>query len=204
MSESDFSQRLDRAFKLVQDGELRSAIPLCVALRQESPTHPLGAFLEGAVALKSDRLDDAVECFQEAIAHDPGIAEFHKTLGDALVRMTELEAATDAYLKAKQLSPERSDIRYALARCQQQRGLFNEALTNYDIIADTASEFSGAQLQAAKILHDLAQHAQDICPNDVWVLSTNRGGRLYCGRCRRLCQDCPTSRDRPRRTYRRQ
>lgn len=155
MTESNFSRRLDTAFQLVQDGELQSALHLCAALHQESPNHPLVAFLNGAIALKSDRLDDAVECFREAIAHDPSVAEFHKTLGDALVQMTELEAATEAFQNAEQLSPERSDIRYALARCQQRRRWFDQAVVSYDMIEETASEFSDAQLQSAKILHDL-------------------------------------------------
>lgn len=155
MPQSNFSQRLDEAFQLVQEGQIENAKTLCANLRDETPRHPLLAFLNGAIAIKSARPIDAVKFLREAISLDPKVAEFHKTLGEVLVGQGELDQATKAFGQAEDIAPDRTDVRYALARGLQRQGALHDALAKFGQIPPTAAEHANAEFERAKILHDL-------------------------------------------------
>jgi tetratricopeptide (TPR) repeat protein len=53
--------------------------------------------------MQEDRLDDAVQCFQQAVQLQPGVAEIHENLARALARQGKKEEAARQYEEAIRL-----------------------------------------------------------------------------------------------------
>lgn len=59
----------------------------------------------GMVLLRQERVDEAIEAFNTAIAHNPKLAGAHGNLGNALQKKGDMEAAAAAYEQAVILNP---------------------------------------------------------------------------------------------------
>jgi tetratricopeptide (TPR) repeat protein len=59
----------------------------------------------GVALAKDGRLEEAIACFQQAIAVDPNSAESHLNLGVAWARQGKLERAVDSFREAARLEP---------------------------------------------------------------------------------------------------
>jgi tetratricopeptide (TPR) repeat protein len=114
--------------QVVQNGSL-----LSVAASQ-STTSPNVALLlaKGQVLLDTDRLNDALACFQEAISVDPTNSEAHLKKGVALERMNRLEPALAAYEEALRLNPKRAVANVNKARVLAALHRYDEAISVYD------------------------------------------------------------------------
>ena len=87
---------------------------------------------KGQVLLDTDRLPEAVACFQEAITVDPNNSEAHLKSGIALERMNRLEPALSAYEIALRLNPKRTVANVYKARVLTALHRYDEALSVYD------------------------------------------------------------------------
>ena len=87
---------------------------------------------KGQVLLDTDRLPEAVACFQEAVTVDPGNSEAHLKKGIALERMNRLEPALSAYEEALRLNPKRTVANVYKARVLAALHRYDEALSVYD------------------------------------------------------------------------
>ena len=90
------------------------------------------AMARGQALLDLDRLQEAADCFQEAIALDPQNAEAHFKKGIACERMKQLEPALAAYEETLRLNPKRSAAQVYRARVLQGLHRYDEALSVYD------------------------------------------------------------------------
>jgi tetratricopeptide (TPR) repeat protein len=87
---------------------------------------------KGQVLLDTERLQEAVACFQEAITVDPEYAEAHLKKGIALERLNRLEPALAAYEEALRLNPKRTVANVYKARVLAALHRYDEAISVYD------------------------------------------------------------------------
>jgi tetratricopeptide (TPR) repeat protein len=66
----------------------------------------------GTTLIEQDKLDEAVTCFQQAIALQPNYIEAYKKLGHVFLKQGNLDAAIDAYQQALNLDPNYVDANY--------------------------------------------------------------------------------------------
>lgn len=87
---------------------------------------------KGQVLLDTERLQEAVACFQEALTVDPNNSEAHLKKGIALERMNRLEPALAAYEEALRLNPKRTIANVYKARVLAALHRYDEAISVYD------------------------------------------------------------------------
>lgn len=87
---------------------------------------------KGQVLLDTDRLAEALHCFQEAVTADPGNAEAHLKKGVTLERMNRLDAALSSYEEALRLNPKRTVASVYKARVLAALHRYDEAISVYD------------------------------------------------------------------------
>ena len=100
---------------------------------EAAPSSSMSLLLaKGQVLLDTERLQEAVSCFQEAITLDPANAEAHLKKGIALERMGRLEPALAAYEEALRLNPKRALANVYKARVLAALHRYDEAISVYD------------------------------------------------------------------------
>jgi len=88
---------------------------------------------KGEVLLETERLQEAVSSFNEAVALEPNNAEAHLKKGIALERLNRLELALSSYNEALRLNPRRSFAYVHKARVLAALHRYDEALSVYDL-----------------------------------------------------------------------
>lgn len=100
---------------------------------ESAPSSSMSLLLaKGQVLLDTERLQEAVACFQEAITVDPNNSEAHLKKGIALERMNRLEPALTAYEEALRLNPKRTVANVYKARVLAALHRYDEAISVYD------------------------------------------------------------------------
>jgi tetratricopeptide (TPR) repeat protein len=88
---------------------------------------------KGEVLLETERLQEAVNSFNEALAYEPNNAEAHLKKGIALERLNRMELALASYNEALRLNPKRSFAYVHKARVLAALHRYDEALSVYDM-----------------------------------------------------------------------
>jgi tetratricopeptide (TPR) repeat protein len=112
-----------------------SANLLSIGAFESAPSAPSSTSLllaKGQTLLDMDRLQDALGCFQEALALEPNNAEAHLKKGIALERLSRYEPALDAYNEALRLNPKRAIAHASKARVLAALHRYDEAISVYD------------------------------------------------------------------------
>jgi tetratricopeptide (TPR) repeat protein len=100
---------------------------------EPAPSSSMSLLLaKGQVLLDTERLQEAVSCFQEAISVDPTNSEAHLKKGIALERMSRLDQALAAYEEALRLNPKRTVANVYKARVLAALHRYDEAISTYD------------------------------------------------------------------------
>lgn len=81
----------------------------------------------GMVLLRQERVDEAIDAFNTAIAHNPNLAAAYGNLGNALQKKGDMEAAAAAYEKAVALNPKDTVSYVSLGMAQLKLGQAREA-----------------------------------------------------------------------------
>jgi tetratricopeptide (TPR) repeat protein len=88
---------------------------------------------KGEVLLETERLQEAINSFNEALTFEPNNAEAHLKKGIALERLNRLEQALGCYNEALRLNPKRSFAYVHKARVLAALHRYDEALSVYDM-----------------------------------------------------------------------
>jgi tetratricopeptide (TPR) repeat protein len=109
--------------------------PVIPPTAPEAPTATKVSVLlaKGEVLLETERFQDAVNSFNEALAYEPDNAEVHLKKGIALERSNKLELALSCYNDALRLNPKRSFAYVHKARVLAALHRYDEALSVYDM-----------------------------------------------------------------------
>ena len=85
----------------------------------------------GAVLLRQNRLEEAVDQFREVVRQAPQDAEARLSLGATLARLGELQAAAESIQVAIQLDPQLAEARRNLGMVYEQQSRWKEAAEQY-------------------------------------------------------------------------
>jgi tetratricopeptide (TPR) repeat protein len=100
---------------------------------------------KGEILLEAERMQEAVNVFNEALALDPNNAEAHLKKGIGLERLNRLELALTSYNEALRLNPKRSFAYVYKARVLAALHRYDEALVVYDMALGKAKPNANAE-----------------------------------------------------------
>jgi tetratricopeptide (TPR) repeat protein len=120
---------------------------------QSSATKVSVMLAKGEVLLETERLQEAVNSFNEALAIEPNNAEAHLKKGIALERMNRLEPALACYNEALRLNPKRSFAYVHKARVLAALHRYDEALSVYDMALGKPAQKATTTTASSTDLH---------------------------------------------------
>lgn len=98
----------------------------------EADPRPMHLVSLGMVLLRQERIDEAVETFQAAIARNPKLSSAYGNLGNAEQKRGNIEAAAAAYEQAVALNPKDSMSYVSLGLAQLRLGRAREAIEIFE------------------------------------------------------------------------
>jgi tetratricopeptide (TPR) repeat protein len=120
---------------------------------QSSATKVSVMLAKGEVLLETERLQEAVNSFTEALTIEPNNAEAHLKKGIGLERMNRLEPALACYNEALRLNPKRSFAYVHKARVLAALHRYDEALSVYDMALGKAPQKATTTTASSTELH---------------------------------------------------
>jgi predicted Zn-dependent protease len=97
--------QLNYFLRLMENGRIREAKEIVPKLRVLDTVASIGDYAEGIVALKQDRVDDAIQILKTATCANPHEVDFHVRLAQAYARKGRLDDARES-LRNAQKCPE--------------------------------------------------------------------------------------------------
>lgn len=151
-----------RARVAVEAGRNEKAGALLTELCRREPRDAEAWFLLGAVHGQADRLAEAVECAQRAVALRPDWPEAHYNLGQAYMHQQRYKDAADCYREALRRRPDYAEagnhLGYALLQCDRPA----EAADGLRRVLDRHPDFAEAHSNLGAALLDLGHHDEAI------------------------------------------
>jgi protein O-GlcNAc transferase len=121
----------------------------CRATLASAVNLPERAFQLGVLALRSGRLEEALETLTRATELAPDNAACHANLGEAQRRSRQHSAAIDSFLKAIALNPDLAAPYFNLALVLQERGAIDGALAALHRAAELEPNLADIQTRLA-------------------------------------------------------
>ena len=106
--------------------------------------HATANYLIGNSLLHQGRVDEAVECFQKALALQPESASFHNGLGNAFYQKRRMDEAIVQYQKALAIQPESVEACEFLGEVLFQTGQIDQAIVQYQKALEIKPNFAEA------------------------------------------------------------
>lgn len=116
------ASQLRRGVAYHQAGDLRAARDCYEAVLGDDPAQPDALHLLGVLADQEGRHGEAVALIRRAIAVAPNAANFHDSLGNALLASGVVDEAEAAYRQAMALDSDCLEAQYNLANLLRRRG----------------------------------------------------------------------------------
>ena len=113
----------------IQSGQYHAAVPLLASVARYRPEAAVHADLGNAL-LGSNRLDEALGCYDRALALQPGLAAAHVNRGHALKGLGRREEAAASYGRATEAAPAIIGAHVSRAAVLLELGRWREALTS--------------------------------------------------------------------------
>lgn len=180
----EFEQTGEDGASRIEDRGLRIEDPIpegMVATLPESPSssqlHWSAAdwFAEGCRFLDADDSRSAVEAFRLSLMDEPGDAEVHFHLAEALYRQGNAEGALERYYAAVE-----SDHNYLEAWTQigclhAERGELESALQAFRVALDVHPDYPDAHWHLAEVLHQLGRSGEAVPHWETYLRFDSRG-----------------------------
>lgn len=103
---TSLADALQQSLQLAQQGDLVAAAALAARLLSEHPTDPDTLAVNAFIAMKKGRTEEAIAGYQQAIALNPAIADWHYHLARACETVNRHGEASAAYRRAVELAPQ--------------------------------------------------------------------------------------------------
>ena len=107
--------------------------------------HADGNYFKGNSFVHQGRVDEAIECFEKAVAMEPQNAVFHIGLGDAYVRKGMPFEAMAHYQKALEIEPKNAEAQYDLGCSFMWMGRSDEAIGHFQEALKSDPDFAAGQ-----------------------------------------------------------
>lgn len=124
-------QALEIAAAHHRAGDLATAEAMCRKILAVQPDHAGSLHRLGLIAFATGRDDEALELLANAIAHWPGVAQWHSDLGVVHRRRGQLEEAVACHERARALRSDLHFIHFNLGNTLHDLGRLEEAIASY-------------------------------------------------------------------------
>jgi tetratricopeptide (TPR) repeat protein len=118
--------------RYLRSGQFSEAEKCCREILADDPDHADSLHLLGLISAETNRCDQAIEYFAQAIRKNPNNADYFSNLGTVLRRQDRFEEALKSFNLALSLKPDVIDTWIKLGSVLQRQERFEEALLAYD------------------------------------------------------------------------
>jgi tetratricopeptide (TPR) repeat protein len=147
--------RIDRALRMIREGQLDEADELLTDIVQKRPESDEAHLTLAKLHIRRNRMDDAEKQLREAIRLNPGQIEAHFLLGGVHMVRQEYPAAEQCYRRAIELRPAYAAAHFALGECYRKRNMNQAAMSAFRDTIRCRPDHVGAQVELADLLlHD--------------------------------------------------
>ena len=146
-----------RAVWSYQVGDLVEAERLCKSILRKKPATPTALHLQGAIAIRQQRLDQALALLDRAVRFKPDYAEALIDRGNVLQLLNRHTEAVASYQDATRLRPGDAEAAYNLGVALVALGHHNEALASFDQTLAIAPDHVQALNNRGGALHVLGR-----------------------------------------------
>jgi len=136
---------LEAGARYLQSGQFAEAEKCCREILADDPDHADSFHLLGLISAETNRGDQAIEFFAEAVRKNPNNADFFSNLGTMLQLQDRLEEALKSFDLALSLKPDSSNTWIKLGHVLQRQERFEEALLVYDHALNIDPPRTGAE-----------------------------------------------------------
>ncbi len=124
------------------------------------------------ILVRSNRIDEAVRTFREALRLKPDDANNENNLGTALVRLGRTQEAIPEYEKALRVQPDYPEVRFDLALALYQTGRTREAIDQFREVIRLRPQSAAAYFGLALALRQVGREQEAVAAHD-------EGNRLF-------------------------
>jgi tetratricopeptide (TPR) repeat protein len=147
--------QISELVNLYNQGRLQEALYRGSVLADNYPAAALLQNILGAVHARMGSLQEAVDCYQKALALKPTYAEAHNNLGNVLSRLGRQDDAVASFGRALSVMPEYPEAHNNLGSVFNQMGRFKEAATCYTKALQIRPGYAEAHNGLGNALRDL-------------------------------------------------
>lgn len=137
--------------------DLAAAQAACQQAQAQTAEDPQVWHLSGIVAAQCGQAEQAVKCFERAIARRPTAAVYHYNLGLALSGLGDLSQAAAAYRRAVELQPKFLEAQNNLANALMRQGDNPAALEAFEQLVQQFPDNADAHYNLANLLQDIGE-----------------------------------------------
>lgn len=130
--EHSFQELFNQVEKLKREGKYSEAEALLKGYLEKNGEDPLALNILGNIYYETERLEEAIELFQQALTLDPNFIFAYINLGASYKKLGHLEAAKRALLRALEINPSQPEALNNLANIYREEGLLLEAKNLYE------------------------------------------------------------------------
>ena len=165
-----------------QAGRMDAASSICVAILMGHPKHAGALRMQGLIALRSDRVDSAIESLSKAVREGADDAQVLTELGYACLKANRLGEAEDAFERVVKIAPDVADGHNYLGTVYRRLNRFEDAVTSYRRAIELKPEFAeallnlGVALQSQKRLDEALRfykRALELAPSSSRFIALN-------------------------------
>ncbi len=141
-------------------GEMRAALVEAKQYVKDYPESHLGWNLLGWIYSKSDKLEEAIRCFDKALKIDPKWDNAHVGKGTVFQKMGDNDKARAAYLKAIEITPDNAEAFSSLAVVELVEGNDKQAVEYGEKAWALRTDLATIPANLSVAYHYLGDHAK--------------------------------------------
>lgn len=145
---------------LYQRGDMPEALARSLAMARRYPADAFIFNICGVVHARLGRLEEAVNCYDTALAIRADYAEVHNNKGNALGRLGRIEEAIAAYYSALRINPDYAEAHNSLGSVFHGQDRFAEAAEAYQKALQARPDYAEALNNLGNALRDLGKPDQ--------------------------------------------
>ena len=136
---------IESGLRYLQSEQFAEAEKCCNEILADDPDHAESFHLLGMISAGTNKYDQAIEFFAQAIRKNPNNADYFSNLGTMLQRQDRFEEALKSFDLALSLKPDSADTWLKIGSVLLRQERFEEALLAHDHALKIAPPHSGAE-----------------------------------------------------------
>jgi predicted O-linked N-acetylglucosamine transferase (SPINDLY family)/ADP-heptose:LPS heptosyltransferase len=130
-------------------------------------TNELDALIDQGNELEDlNRSEEALACYDRAIAINPDYARAHSNRGNVLQNLKRFDEALESYDRALSIRPDYAEAHYNRGNALQACKRYQEAITSYERALSIKPDFIQALISLGNVLHDCNRYVEALSSYD--------------------------------------